>query len=79
MSICEPEPTGGVGPQLTVVMVSLVVVTALGVNMYACLEGMNYWHVRCEKRDLLRLLSAALATDPAPLTATASSSDGFRL
>jgi hypothetical protein len=60
-------------------MVSVVVMTALGVNMYACLEGMNYWHVHCEEQDLLRLLSAALATDPAHLTATASSSDGFRL
>ena len=64
---------------LTVVMVSVVVMTALGVNMYAFLEGMNYRQVRYEEQDLLRLLSAALATDPAPLTATASSSDGFRL
>ncbi len=45
-----------------------------GPVIYAFLEGMNYRQVRYEEKALLRLLSAALAADPIPLTATGSSS-----
>ena len=55
-----------------------LVFVVVGPVMYAFLEGMNYRQMHYEEKDLLRLLSAALATDPAPLTSTALSSDGLR-
>jgi len=41
-----------------------LVFIVVGPVMYAFIEGMNYRQVRYEEKDLLRLLSAALATDP---------------
>jgi hypothetical protein len=51
----------------------LVFVVA-GPLIYALIEGMNYRQVRYEERDLLRVLSGALAADPVSLTRSASPS-----
>ncbi len=44
-----------------------LVFIVVGPAMYAFIEGMNYRQVRYEEKDLLRLLSGALATDAVAL------------
>jgi hypothetical protein len=51
-----------------------LVFVVVGPVIYALVEGMNYRQVRYEEKDLLRLLSGALACDPVALTPGASPS-----
>jgi hypothetical protein len=56
-----------------------LVFVVVGPVIYVLIAGMNYRQVRYEEKDLLRLLSGALATDPVVLTRSASpSQDGPR-
>jgi len=55
-----------------------LVFIVVGPVMYAFIEGMNYRQVRYEEKDLLRLLSRALATDPVELDRNTSPSGEVR-
>jgi hypothetical protein len=51
-----------------------LVFVVVGPVIYVLIAGMNYRQARYEEKDLLRLLSGALATDPVVLTRSASPS-----